>query len=379
MLSTLILNKQHELADVVRILIYKEDSSILTKVDLDDNEIFIEPILMAYFNRHITGIAFPDGMLLPLMQGYLLEKQELNIDPLCNANGIAYVPTLGYYKKGETTPFEGIYRIPEIGLEVVKYNAPLLQNVLDMAAVENPIEDGNMIIGKDLFDQNIVPLTSAITYIKNNVSDFYALLEMCLKKCTFYKLKGRYSRTFASIKGNGCIFFAIPEEKDVEDEVYFIDMLGFYTGKIIHTTLYHNQKETFKIDYRALMSDVVEVDDHRNLYTLYSNLFTNICACICLESCLDSEAFSDAQKQDVKARMALYLKKYEVDIKKVEALIAHFSGIENIFIEDGIPCYNFMVNQAKRIMNKNAYLLEDFDFSDFYYRMGFAEFSRINS
>jgi hypothetical protein len=378
MFNTLIPVKQNALANVVRILIYKEDESMLTKVDLDDDQIFLEPLLMAYFNRVQTEKIFPEGMLSELMQGYLLEKGEIKANALCTEDGIAYIPTLGYCKKGETIPFENLYIIPNTTIEVIKHEVPLLRNVIHIVSKRVPFKEKELETDTQLFEHNIKPLTNAIKHLKTEVSNYFSLAEMCLKKCIFYRIKGRPTSSFATINANGCLYIAIQDNKDVEDEVEFIDVLGYYTGKILFTTLLHKQEEIFKINHRTRTTDIIETEDHRNLYTLYNNIFTNVTACICLNSCLDSEVFTAAQKQDAKVRMALYLKKYEVDIKKLEAAIAHFSGLENVFVEDGIEIYNFMTNHAENIIKNSAEMVEGFDFSGFHYRMHYDEFSKIN-
>lgn len=378
MLNTLIPIKQNELANVVRILIYKEDESMLTKVDLDDDEIFLEPVLMAYFNKAQTEKNFPEGMLPALMQGFLLEKGATNSDALCDDKGIAYVPKLGYYKKEETTPFENIYVIPNTKIEVIKHEVPLLRNVIHIVSKSVPFKEEELETDTQLFEHNIKPLTNAIKHLKTEVSNYFSLAEMCLKKCMFYRIKGRPTSSFATINANGCLYIAIQDDKDVEDGVEFIDVLGYYTGKILFTTLLHKQEEIFKINYRTRTTDIIEAEDHRNLYTLYNNIFTNVTACICLNSCLNSATFTAAQQQDAKARMALYLKKYEVDIKKMEAAIAHFSGLENVFVADGIEIYNFMTNHAENIIKNSGEMVASFDFSGFHYRMHYDEFSKIN-
>lgn len=378
MLTDLIPIQQNALANVVRILMYKEDASILEKVNLEDDQIFLEPLLMAYFNRAQIEKTFPEGMLPELMQGFLLEETTISVEALCNDDGIAYVPKKGYYKKGETIPFEDIYTIPETTIEVVKYEVPLLRNVVHIVSQRAQIQEEQLVMGKALFDANITPLTQALHHIKNHHSEFYSLMKLCVKKCTFYQTLNRFSRSFASINANGTIFLAISDEKDAEDEVYFLDMLGYYSGKAIHTTLLHKQEEIFKVNHRTRITEIIETEDHRNLYTLFNNNFSVIAACGCLETCLQSDAFTDIQKQEAKARMALYIKKYEVDTQKWEASIAHFSGLENVLVAEGIAIYNFMIAHANRILENNSGILQDFDFSEFHYRMDYSEFSKIN-
>ncbi|PTX64115.1 hypothetical protein C8N46_101725 [Kordia periserrulae] len=379
MLTKLLPIKQNALADIVRILIYKEDASLLTKVNLEDDHVFLEPLLMAYFNKAQTEKSFPEGMLPALLQGFFLEAEIIATDVLCNTNDIAYVPEKGYYKKGATSPFEGVHIIPETTVEVLKYEVPLLRNVIHIVSKRDPIAENDLVMNTSLFDHNITPLTNAFQHLKKNNSDFYNLIDLCVKKCAFYKLIGRYSRSFASINANGTIYFAIPDGKDAEDEVYFLDMIGFFTGKMLHTTLFHKQEELFKINHRTRTTEIVETEEHRNIYTLYNNTFCNVMACVSLESCVTSDTFSEQQQQDAKARMALYLKKYQVDSQKLEAVIAHFSGIENVFVKDGIQIYHFMTNHANRILENHEDILDDFDFSNFHYRMEYPEFSKINS
>lgn len=380
MRDSLIAEKLHELADIIRILIYKEDASLLTKVDLEDDAIFTEPLLMAYFNRAQTGVAFPDGMLPELLQGYLTEKPTYNVNAICNENGIGYLPTVGYFKKGETTAFEAPYIIPETNIEVIKYKVPLLRNILGIVTINNPIQDEELRIGEELFHQNITPLSNAILHLQKSLPDYFAIIQQCFKKCMLYQLKERYGISFASINANGCIFLIIPSGKEKEDEIYFINELGNLTGKIMHTSLFHNQKEMFKIDHKTRTSEIIEgEEDRRNIYTLFNNLFMSVSAMICLESCINASNFTAAQQHDAKARMTLFLKKYEVDIQKLEAFITHFGGLDAVFVQDGIDVYNFMIKNAASIQKKYPTILAEYDFTGFSYRMHYADFSARNS
>lgn len=379
MRNTLIPEKLHELADIIRILIYKEDATILTKVNLEDDEIFTEPLLMAYFNRSQTGAVFPNEMLPELMQGYITEKQPYNVNVICNENEIGYIPRLGYLKKGETIVFEAPYIIPKTNIEVIKYRVPLLRNILGIVSMNDPIKDEELIMNEHLFHQNIASLTRAISHLQKSIPDYFLVMEQCLKKCVFYQLKERFSRSFASINANGCIFLTIPSGKEKEDEIYFINELGNLTGKIMHTSLFHNQKEMFKVDHKIRTSEVIEgEEDRRNLYTLFNNLFMSVSAMVCLESCIDASNFTEGQQYDAKARMTLFLKKYEVDIKKLETFITHFGGLEAVFVEDGIEVYNFMIKNAASILKKYPKIKSEFDFTGFFYRMEYTDFLARN-
>lgn len=62
------------------------------------------------------------------MQGYFTEKKSLQIEYSYNKNNVAYIPNIGYFKKGQSEPFEPVLEIE--GLEVVKELHPLLHRYL---------------------------------------------------------------------------------------------------------------------------------------------------------------------------------------------------------------------------------------------------------
>src|SRR5690554_6194632 len=101
----------------IQLLLYKEIPSLLEKLNFEDDKTFSEPLLLAYFNSKKYN-PFPKEVLEELMQGYFTEKEPLKIEHSYNKNGIAYIPNIGYFKKGQSELFESVLEIE--GLEVVK-------------------------------------------------------------------------------------------------------------------------------------------------------------------------------------------------------------------------------------------------------------------
>ena len=67
-----------QIINTIKLLIYKEYSSLLEKIDFDDDEIFLEPLLFSYFNN-IKDNNFTKEMLTEIMQGYFVEKEHKNV------------------------------------------------------------------------------------------------------------------------------------------------------------------------------------------------------------------------------------------------------------------------------------------------------------
>ena len=83
-------NNQTKMIDTIKLLIYKENTSLLEKVDFEDDNIFLEPLLFAYFNKKKEN-KFSSELLSEIMQGYFVEKEPLLLnDKLFDDFGFKY-------------------------------------------------------------------------------------------------------------------------------------------------------------------------------------------------------------------------------------------------------------------------------------------------
>ncbi len=60
--------------EIIQLLLYKEDSTLLEKIDFENDNIFLEPLLFTYFNSKKYN-SFPKEVLEEIMQGYFLKKK----------------------------------------------------------------------------------------------------------------------------------------------------------------------------------------------------------------------------------------------------------------------------------------------------------------
>ena len=59
--------------NTIQLLLYKENPSLLEKVNFEDDNVFLEPILFSYFNSKKDNL-FSKDMLTEIIQGYFVEK-----------------------------------------------------------------------------------------------------------------------------------------------------------------------------------------------------------------------------------------------------------------------------------------------------------------
>ena len=101
----------------LQILLYKENQSLLEKINFEDDKIFSDPLLFAYFNSKKYN-TFSKELLEEIIQGYFTDKKPLKIQYSYNKNNIAYLPNIGFYNKNQKK-IEPILEIEGLGSEGV--------------------------------------------------------------------------------------------------------------------------------------------------------------------------------------------------------------------------------------------------------------------
>jgi hypothetical protein len=112
----------NEISTNIATLLYKETPSLVEKLDFDNEQVFLEPLLFAYFNSKKDNL-FSSGMLNEIMQGYFIEKEALVLNESLNNEGIAYVPNLGCFDEKGNKVNDILY---VDAFEILKSNHPLL-------------------------------------------------------------------------------------------------------------------------------------------------------------------------------------------------------------------------------------------------------------
>lgn len=357
-----------EVVNTIKLLIYKEAPQLLEKLNFEDDNVFLEPLLFAYFNGKKTNL-FSSCILQELMQGYCITKEKISLNHAYNENNIAYIPMLGYYRKGEKNPFEPIRIIDGTTIEVL----------LDIPKLLKYIVDPNDKIKKDklLFEKNICFLTNALAYIKNSSSNHYTLIESHCRKILLFNTNPEISNSFATINANGIAFINVYQED--YDEVFFVEDIAHQTGHVILYTLLFNKKKVFKIDETQLIEPIIKQKDHRDIHILFHSLYTYYTIFQCLDNCIVNNLFSEKQKKEAIARIGFNLKKCSHDLYIYECLITHFSGIDYMLTEIGASIYTDVKNKFIEIDDKWGDFVQPYSYSNQPYNFTYKYFNEINT
>ena len=201
-----------KIIEILQILLYKENPSLLEKINFEDDNIFFEPLLFAYFNSKKDNL-FSKDLLTEIMQGYFVKKEPLLLNESFNNNGIAYVPNLGYFDK-QNNKVDDILKID--AFEILKHKHPLLEKYFyefykDHIVNANPTYNS-------VWQDNHKELEQAILIIKEHLPEFYKELVFANKRIFLHD--NPKILNFTSVETLGMLYFYVLGKNNL---IYFIE------------------------------------------------------------------------------------------------------------------------------------------------------------
>lgn len=363
-----------EITNSIKLLIYKETPSLLEKIDFEDDNIFLEPLLFAYFNSKKDNL-FSEVMLTEIMQGCFIEKESLLLKESFNNNKIAYVPNLGYFDK-DNNKVDDIYIIQNSSIELLIHPVVHLKSIFKDFN-ENNIDESKIEISKKIILKYENALTNAFQYIKKSNKLHYDLIEQCCKKIVLFKTDPKNTNSFATINAHGIAFFNVYQED--YDEVFFVDDIAHQTGHIIMTTILFERKKYFLIDENINIGTFTKSkSEYRSFYILFHALYTYYTTVLCLDACIENNCFDQKQTNEANARIGFYLLKYKSDLLNFEKVVQHYKSIENILSNDGISLFQIIANKYLETAKKYDAVVSKYNYSNQPYNFTFSDFIKKN-
>src|SRR5690554_3764517 len=332
----------------IQILLYKENLSLLEKLNLEDDKTFSEPLLFAYFNSKKYNSS-PKEILEELMQGYFTEKEPLKIELSYNKNKVAYIPNIGYFKKGQSESFEPVLEIE--GLEVVKELHPLLHRYLFefyKGHITNPNPDY-----ESVWKNHSTTLEKALKLLKKHTPDYFKEFQSANKKIFIHN--NPKILNFTSIETLGMLYFYTTTHSSTL--MYFVEEL-IHQGA--HNILYHitfDKKDFFKIDApNTIMRDLTKQEwDYRDVYGAFHGVYIVYRRLECYDILLQKKALKGKDKHELLGRMADQFPRFRSGVELL--------NFDEVFTEKGKAFYLELDKKGIDIMNKYSKMKNEFDLS----------------
>lgn len=362
-----------KLTETIQLLLYKENPALLEKVDFEDDNIFLEPLLFAYFNKKKEN-KFSSELLSEIMQGYFVEKEPLLLNDSYNTDDIAYIPNLGYFdKKGNKV--DDVYIINNTSIELLIHPVTHLKHIFKDFN-ENVLDENKIEISKEISLKYENVLTNALQYIKTSNKVHYDLIEQCCKKIVLFKTDPKNTNSFATINAHGIAFFNVYQE--VYDEVFFVDDIAHQTGHIIMTAILFERKKYFLFDENQNIGTFTKNKlEYRSFYILFHALYTYYTTFLCLDACLENNCFNIKQIHEAKGRIGFYLQKCKSDLLNFEKVINYHNGLQNVLSTEGIEIYQNIENKYFEILEKHKETIQ-FIYINQPYNFTYSKFLKLN-
>jgi hypothetical protein len=362
-----------KIIESIQILLYKENPSLLEKLNFEDDKIFSEPLLFAYFNsyKHHT---LSKELLEEIMQGYLAIRQPLRIEHSLNKHGIAYIPELGYYNQlGEN--IQECCFIKDTQIEVLYSSFGLLDAIFELALPEKAIVEIEM--NSSLFERFMPKIEEAFKIIKRRNPSHFKLIELHCRRVVLFKTNPDNTNSFATINAHGMAFLNIYQED--YNEIFFIDDIAHQTGHIIMTAILFERKKYFLIDENNNIGKITKNEyEYRSFYILFHALYTCYTTLLCLNNCLEDNSLDEKKIHEIKGRIGFYLIKCKLDLANFEKVINYYLSIQNVLSQDGINIFNSIVDKYIEMLNKYRKDVSGYNYNNQPYNFTYSNFIKIN-
>lgn len=368
---------QESVIDSLKLLLYQRHQDIYDRIDFNDDNIFLEPLLYTYITQD------NEEWLDSIIYGYETKQKE-RIIVFTNNRGIIYIPKLGYFhtdKKNQKLYLEQIsnhYSIKdeygneinfkygpliflENGIELIKTNHPLFENLF--------LNDKNQIVDVEIdecYDKHISHFNGALDIIKQNYNQYYELIDKSIKKVLIYDGEP-YS--FATIQAHNMIFLNAHDE---DDEIFFLDHILHEGAHVIFNTLtYDTKQDLFTVPFKTNLAQITgDINDHGELYGRFHGMFTQSNINPCMEICIDRQIFNGKQHKELLGRFSSNMKRFGASIEKFD--------IPKLYNIEGEKWYRFFLIKYKELYKQNHALINSFKVSNQPYVFSYEIFEKTN-
>ncbi len=371
----------HERANVaewIKILLYKKQADIFDRIDFNHETAFQEPLLFSYFNQEQAHIP-----LEQILWGYAKPSTRWKTLPAwTESNGIIYLPNYGYlsaptaagaYQKihwdgnvwrNEQNEIlvkeERSVDLPS-GIEILAHPLRDWENYFQHHHEVKPVEI------ESAFQNHREQLIAALRFLEKNYPLYYRAVQLTVRK---FVLFGGAPNSFATVLAHGTGFLN-PTEQD--GLVFFLDNIVHQCGHVIYTTLTFEKEEMFTVDPDSNMMQWsgAEEDSHISLYGRYHGLFTQTSVNNLWSICVDQQLCEGRDAHEILGRFATYMHRFSKAVKKFEAT-------EHILASEGQRWFNHFRSEYHRLQDKHRELLAPFDTSQQPYVFDYQLFRQFN-
>lgn len=374
--------EQSELANILKMLVYKTDPVLFNRLDFSDDSSFLEPLLFAFFTTENSSVP-----LEQILYGYIEDSHKPDtLRVFSNQNGTVYLANIGYLQtslanqellllsdkatgkyycqtddKVIPTKFNDRLQIEETTIEIFRCNHPMLVKFFtDDQGHEVDVEV------EKITQQCTEYVNTAFKIIKNYCQEYYDAITAVTRKILIYR--SGCQNSFATFSAHGIGFF---NANDSHNEIFFLDDIAHQCGHVIFNTITREKERFLAIDPSTPLYKL-NGDEHdpRSVYSAFHGIFTFAIINRILDTCYEKNLFFGKKWHELLGRLSFNMKKFKVNLVNLDH--------PAIFNESGWIFYEHCQRIYQEIYAKRKFIIDLLDHSNQPYVFSYDKFSKYN-
>jgi hypothetical protein len=376
---------QAQFCDSIKTLLFKANENVFDLLDFGDDEIYLEPMLFAYFNSK-SSLETLDQIIF----GYInYEKRPIQIKVYSNEDGIVYLPKIGYFYSNFRKSYldlryrhlnnlMGLFN----GIDSVNYTFAPIETLTEIPNIEICLHSNSLLSKyftewtsfKDFESLKIKEtaisqkraIQNSFEILKRSSVDDYNMLIKSTKK--IYLFRNPEIRCFVTRSVHGAIFLNVPE---YSNETFYLEELIHQCSHNVFNAVTANTKEYFNVDPSSSLANFIKKDgEKRSLYDAFHGHYTVCKGIQYLSECLKHVDFVGDRMYELIGRVAIKEKRFRIGLNLV--------NFNEVFTQKGKTTYEFLDKTCERVISEHPSIFNRYNFSNQDAVFDYQKFRNIN-
>jgi hypothetical protein len=346
-------------AELIKILFFKKNEELISLLDIDNDEIFLDSFIYAYFN---DAEADTKVTLEQLVYGFISDEYKpQTIEIIFDEDCIAYLPKIGYFKaidkslknqrcvfrynNGDfkignnnvlvkTTFLPLIFADSNNKVEIIQFQHPLLKVFFKVLRPDYSNQGSQCTVEvNSITTFHLDSLKKAFAFIQKN---FPMIYETILASNKYVMTFGNQAMLpFAAQNSLGISYFS---SLYTDSYLFFVEEILHQGSHNLFFYMHYNKFKYFKIDAeKSLLGNYLNnPNEKRTIYNVFHGVITITQRLICYEYIIKNNLLSGIDSYELNGR---YCDQYRRHHAGLELL-----NLDEIFTEDGKKLYLEMDN-----------------------------------
>jgi hypothetical protein len=351
-ISSRIAQGKEELEYSIKQLLYQHFPEWFELLDFRSTRTFQEPLIYCLFNFSPDIIQIPQVLFGYVPKYSRPRKIRVNSDE----NGIIYLPNYAYLETLRNRqefdliydadsdkvlllqnlfliPFKrnGIDYLPDIDIEVVKYNAISFSHFFE--------ERGRTIDFKvkDCYVLHKTRLLNAFLVVKENCPQLFEMINDVVRKILIFSAFSK--KSFVSIRANGCVFLNIENH---QSEAHLTEDIVYQCAQIIQYYVLWNKDQLFEVNVNTPLNEFTKIhSDKRSVMDAFCSLLPNLLTSIFSKKCLENSLFNGDRD---------FTKRHNSRMFKLKTDVSYFDSLP-VFTDIGRSLFEVFKHSSIQILN----------------------------